>query len=53
LLAVLDVIVPNESELRALTGRPTAALDDVIAAAEVLRGRGPRTVIVTLGRAAR
>lgn len=49
LLTMLDVIVPNESELRALTGRPTDALDDVAAAADVLRGRGPRTVIVTLG----
>jgi ribokinase len=49
LLSVLDVIVPNESELRALTGRPTDTLDDVTAAAEALRSRGPRSVIVTLG----
>jgi ribokinase len=49
LLAVLDVIVPNETELRALTGRPTESLDDAAAAAEVLRARGPRTVIATLG----
>jgi ribokinase len=49
LLSILDVLVPNESELRALTGRPTETLDDVTAAAQVLRGRGPRTVIVTLG----
>jgi ribokinase len=49
LLAVLDVIVPNESELQTLTGRTTDTLDDVTAAAEALRERGPRTVIVTLG----
>jgi ribokinase len=49
LLSALDVIVPNESELRALTGRPTDTLDDVTAAAEVLRARGSGVVIVTLG----
>ena len=49
LLSALDVIVPNESELRTLTGRPTDTLDDVAAAAEVLRAWGSRTVIVTLG----
>lgn len=49
LLRVLDVIVPNESELRTLTGRPTDTLDEVGAAADSLRGRGPRTAIVTLG----
>lgn len=49
LVQVLDVIVPNESELRALTGRPTDSLDDVEAAADLLRARGPQTVIVTLG----
>jgi ribokinase len=49
LLSVLDVIVPNESELRALTDRPTDTLDDVSAAAAVLRARGPRSVIATLG----
>ena len=49
LLSCLDVIVPNESELRTLTGNPTDSLDDVFAAAEGLRRQGPRTVIVTLG----
>jgi len=49
LLSILDVIVPNESELRILTGRPAETLDDVTVAAEALRERGPRTVIVTLG----
>jgi ribokinase len=49
LLSLLDVIVPNESELRMLTGRPTETMEDVTAAAECLRSRGPRTVIATLG----
>jgi ribokinase len=49
LLACLDVIVPNESELRTLTGRPTDTIDDVVAAANELRSQGPPTVIVTLG----
>jgi ribokinase len=49
LLALLDVTVPNESELRALTGRPTGTLDEVAVAAEALRARGARTVVVTLG----
>ena len=49
LLGTLDVIVPNESELRTLTGRRTETLEDVAAAADVLRNLGPRIVIVTLG----
>jgi ribokinase len=49
LLTMLDVIVPNESELRTLSGRPTETIDDVVAAAEALRAGGPRIVIVTLG----
>ena len=49
LLPLLDVIVPNESELRTLTGQPTDSMDDVTAAADVLRWRGGGTVIVTLG----
>lgn len=49
LLSTLEIIVPNETELRMLTGRPTESLDDVAAAAGTLRARGPRTVIATLG----
>jgi ribokinase len=49
LLPLIDVCVPNETELHILTGRTTESLDDVTAAAEVLRARGTRTVIVTLG----
>jgi ribokinase len=49
LLPLVDVCVPNETELRTLTGRPTDSLEDVAAAAETLRSRGAGTVIVTLG----
>jgi ribokinase len=49
LLPLIDVCVPNESELQILTGRTTQSLDDVAGAAELLRARGTRTVIVTLG----
>lgn len=49
LLAMLDICVPNETELRMLTGRSTESLEDVVAAAELLRSRGVETVIVTLG----
>jgi ribokinase len=49
LLRATDVCVPNETELRQLTGRATDSLADVAAAARLLRDRGPATVIVTLG----
>ncbi|HSJ49839.1 MAG TPA: ribokinase [Actinomycetota bacterium] len=45
LLRRVDVLVPNRSELAALTGRPVAS--DVAAAASSLRG--PAAVVVTLG----
>jgi ribokinase len=49
LLPLVDVCVPNETELRTLTDRPTGSLEEVAAAAGVLRARGIGTVIVTLG----
>jgi ribokinase len=49
LLRAIDVCVPNETELRQLTGRSTSSMADVAAAAELLRARGPTAVIVTLG----
>lgn len=49
LLRLTDVCIPNEPELEALTGLPTALATDVMAAALALRGRGPRAVLVTLG----
>lgn len=49
LLRAVDVCVPNETELRQLTGRSTNSMPEVAAAADLLRARGPTTVIVTLG----
>jgi ribokinase len=49
LLILVDIALPNESELEALTGMPAGAIDEVHAAAEELRRRGPKTVVVTLG----
>lgn len=48
LLALVDVLVPNESEAAALIGLAAGAASDSTAAAR-LRALGPRTVIVTLG----
>jgi ribokinase len=44
-----DVVCPNESEIEALTGRTVSTIGDVERAARVLRDRGARTVVVTLG----
>jgi ribokinase len=49
LLALVDIALPNESELVALTGMPAGSLEEVHAAAEALRRKGPATVVVTLG----
>ncbi len=42
-----DILTPNLFELQYLTGKTTRTLGDVLAAAEELRGRGPRIVLVT------
>jgi ribokinase len=49
LLRLTDICVPNETELEQLTGLVTSELKQVEMAAQQLRERGPRTVIVTLG----
>jgi ribokinase len=49
LLRNVDVVIPNENELRQLTGRPTETLDQVADAAAVLGTPGQCYVIVTLG----
>ena len=49
LLDYVDVITPNQGELATLTGRPTDARDEIIAAAQRLRAMGPKAVVVTLG----
>jgi ribokinase len=49
MLPLVDLCVPNETELEALSGCPVADLVQVEAAARVLLGRGAGQVIVTLG----
>jgi ribokinase len=49
LLALIDVVSPNESELARLTGLPTEDDDAVLAAARWLQARGVGTVLVKLG----
>jgi ribokinase len=49
LLRLTDILVPNAIEAEALTGAPVRTVDDALAAADALRERGPRTVVITLG----
>jgi ribokinase len=49
LLQLTDLCVPNEIEIEALTGRRADNLDDAASAAQILRRRGARSVVVTLG----
>ena len=47
--AATDILCPNESETELLTGMPVDTQEEAVAAARVLLGRGPSTVILTLG----
>ena len=49
LLAAVDVLTPNETELALLSGCHTDTPEDAARAAETLLARGVGTVIVTLG----
>lgn len=49
LLADCDVLCPNQTEAALLTGRRIETIDDALAAARDLLGRGPKAVVVTLG----
>jgi pyridoxine kinase len=42
-----DIVTPNHFELDFLTGRTTTTQDELLAAADELRSRGPRDVLVT------
>ncbi len=42
-----DIVTPNHFELDFLTGRTTTSADELLAAADELRSRGPRDVLVT------
>lgn len=49
LLALVDILIPNESETAALTGLPVGSEAELAAAAAHLRAQGVGTVILTLG----
>lgn len=49
LLALVDLLTPNESEAAALTGRPVTTPAEARAAARHLAARGARNVVVTCG----
>lgn len=44
------MIKPNDEELGDLIGRPLYGEDDIIHGAEELKAKGPRTVMVTMGK---
>ncbi|MBX6366887.1 MAG: pyridoxal kinase PdxY [Rhodospirillales bacterium] len=46
-LAAADIVTPNRFELEHLTGASVGSLAEAVAAAERLRARGPRIVLVT------
>jgi len=49
LLADVDILVPNESELSLLSGQPVTDIDSAKSAAQALLAKGIKTIIVTLG----
>ncbi|MEK7862747.1 MAG: PfkB family carbohydrate kinase, partial [Chloroflexota bacterium] len=49
LLVLTDICAPNETEIELLTGRSVRTLQEAERAARQLLGRGPKTVILTLG----
>ncbi len=49
LLRLCDVCVPNQTEMELLAGTPVKSQRDARAAANLLRTRGVRTVVVTMG----
>jgi ribokinase len=49
LLADVDILVPNESELKLLSGQSVTDIDSAASAARTVLAKGVKTVIVTLG----
>ncbi len=50
LLRLTDILVPNESEAELLTGIPVTGPSSAAEAAELLKSRGVKNVLVTLGK---
>ncbi|MBI3412278.1 MAG: ribokinase [Planctomycetes bacterium] len=49
ILACTDILIPNETELRALTNHEITSATDRISACRLLLEHGPRQILVTLG----
>ena len=49
MLALCDVVTPNESEAEALTGLPVRDTGEAAAAADALRAQGAGAAVITLG----
>lgn len=49
LLALTDILIPNEVEAGTLLGKPVTTLEEAVAASQALLALGPKTVIITLG----
>ncbi len=49
LLAMVDILTPNETEASVLSGVPIAGMEDARRAAMTLRAKGVRRVIITMG----
>jgi len=49
LLALTDLLVPNENEAERLTGLHVFTMEEAAAAAAALQKRGPQMVVITLG----
>lgn len=52
LLALIDVIVPNQIEAEALTGRKVRSHEEAFEAVRALRDLGPSAAVITLGERA-
>ena len=49
LLALVDLLIPNEHEAAELSGLPTDSVEACVAAAHALIARGPQRVLITRG----
>ncbi|WP_235846989.1 ribokinase [Neobacillus soli] len=49
MLGMVHTLIPNETELQQLTGMPVTTIDEIVAAALVLKTSGVARIIVTMG----
>ncbi len=48
-IKTIDFFMPNESELKLLTGMPVGTVEEIEAAARFLQGKGISNIVVTMG----